>query len=84
MPPTAHAPASERARRVPRSARERIFTPFERLDDSLTEGAAGTGIGLGIARDLARLHGGNLVLVPTEAGACFEVTLTHPTPETAS
>lgn len=65
---------------VPRNARERIFTPFERLDDSLTEGAAGTGIGLGIARDLARLHGGDLVLVPTDRGACFELSLTHPDP----
>ncbi|MGK0362929.1 MAG: signal transduction histidine kinase, partial [Bradymonadia bacterium] len=51
---------------VPRGARERVFVPFERLDDSLSEGAAGTGIGLGIARDLARLHGGDLLLLPAE------------------
>lgn len=65
---------------VPRGARERIFLPFERLDDSLSD-SAGTGIGLGIARDLARLHGGDLVLVATERGACFELTLTHTDPE---
>lgn len=70
---------------VPRGARERVFVPFERLDDSLSEGAAGTGIGLGIARDLARLHGGDLLLLPTETGACFELTLAHPAdPESTS
>lgn len=66
---------------VPRGARDRVFVPFERLDDSLSEGAAGTGIGLGIARDLARLHGGDLVLLSTESGACFELTLVHAAPE---
>lgn len=69
---------------IPKAARERIFAPFERLDDSLSEGAAGTGIGLGIARDLARLHGGDLALVPTDTGACFELTLTHPTTEVSA
>lgn len=68
---------------VPRAARERIFLPFERLDDSLSD-SAGTGIGLGIARDLCRLHGGDLVIVPTERGACFEFTLSHTDPEAST
>jgi signal transduction histidine kinase len=59
---------------IPRGERERIFRPFHRLSDKLTEGVAGTGIGLAIARDLARLHGGDLVLVPAERGACFKLT----------
>ena len=35
-------------------------------------------IGLSIARDLARLHGGDLTLVPTDQGACFKIELHTP------
>lgn len=40
--------------------REVIFEAFERLRSDLTEGVSGTGIGLTISRELARLHGGTL------------------------
>ena len=61
---------------VPQRDRERIFTPYVRLDDSLTEGASGTGIGLGIARDLARRMGGDLVCTEADGGgALFIVTV---------
>ncbi len=62
------------------SARERhrIFEPFYRVSSALTDGVVGTGIGLAIARDLARLHGGDLHLDPTEVGARFRVTLQCP------
>ncbi len=55
--------------------RERIFAPYVRLDDSLTEGASGTGIGLGIARDLARRMGGDLVCADSKDGASFIITV---------
>lgn len=63
---------------IPAGKEEWIFQPFERLSDKLYD-AAGTGIGLNIARNLARLHGGDVV-VETKAegkkpGACFLVTL---------
>jgi len=54
---------------------KRIFEPFYRVSNRLTDGVAGTGIGLSIARDLARLHGGDLVLSPSAKGACFVLTL---------
>lgn len=60
---------------IPKLSREKIFEPFERGSDSLVEGVSGTGIGLSIARDLCRLHGGDLKLIDSEQGACFEVTL---------
>jgi len=60
---------------IVRAERQAIFTAFYRIQDSLTEGVSGTGIGLSIARDLARLHGGDLELVPSESGAHFVVRL---------
>ncbi|MFN3199329.1 MAG: sensor histidine kinase [Bradymonadia bacterium] len=70
---------------IPAQSRERIFDPFYRLDDRLTAQASGTGIGLTISRRLARLHGGDLVLldgaVDTHTGACFELTLHTPATE---
>ena len=60
---------------IPEREREAIFEPFYRIDDSPSEGVAGTGIGLSIARDLAQLHGGELTLEPAETGARFRVCL---------
>jgi len=60
---------------VPANFRDRVFEPFFRLGSAVSEGAAGTGIGLSIARNLARLHGGDLRLLPCDSGAAFEVTL---------
>lgn len=63
---------------IPQSARERIFRPFYRLSNKLTDGTAGTGIGLYIVRNLARLHGGGARVLPTSIGAEFEVRLHAP------
>ena len=60
---------------IPAGREEAVFEPFVRLSDRLTEGVSGTGIGLAIARELARLHGGELRLLATEVGACFELEL---------
>ncbi len=57
---------------------DRIFQPFYRTHSRITDGVTGTGIGLSIARDLARLHGGDLTLMPTDQGACFKIELHTP------
>lgn len=60
---------------------EQVFEPFVRLSHAIDEGASGTGIGLGIARELARAHGGDVVLdqgageASVLRGATFVVTL---------
>ena len=69
---------ADRGPGIPKGREDEIFRPFRRLSNRLTDGVTGTGIGLSIARDLAQLHGGDLRLVPSEEGACFEVELRTP------
>jgi signal transduction histidine kinase/type II secretory pathway pseudopilin PulG len=52
----------------------RIFQPFVRGATGLSD-ATGTGIGLSIARRLARLQGGDVVWVPSHTGATFRLIL---------
>jgi signal transduction histidine kinase len=63
---------------IPPREQRRIFEPFHRVSNKLTDGVAGTGIGLAIARDLARLHGGALTLESSGQGACFKLVLHAP------
>ena len=42
--------------------RERVFEPFIRLDESRQAASGHSGLGLAIARDVARAHGGDVVL----------------------
>ncbi len=69
---------ADRGPGIPPRQREKIFAPFYRLSNKLTDGVSGTGIGLSIARDLARLHGGDIKLLPAKIGAAFEVRLQTP------
>ncbi len=53
---------------IPRESREDVFKPFFRLDDSRNPNYAGAGLGLAIARDVARGHGGDILLDESASG----------------
>lgn len=58
---------------VPEEFRDRIFERFFRVPGQPQ--GSGLGLGLAIAREIVELHGGNLVLDPTEDGATFSLWL---------
>ena len=60
---------------IPASLQEAVFKPFFRARNDITEGVSGTGLGLAISREMARKHGGDLVLSESEKGALFILTL---------
>ena len=64
---------------VPEALRDILFEPFARLPGPAPEGARhGQGLGLSIARSLARAMGGDVVLLPPGvhgSGAVFRLTL---------
>lgn len=47
---------------IPQEERENAFRPFYRMDRSRNPDTGGTGLGLAIARDVVRVHGGDIVL----------------------
>ena len=47
---------------IPEDRREEAFRPFHRLDQGRNLQKGGVGLGLAIARDIARAHGGELTL----------------------
>jgi len=48
--------------------REDVFRPFHRLDEARNQDEGGAGLGLAIARDIARSHGGDITLTASPMG----------------
>ncbi len=72
---------------IPAADRERIFDRFYRHGSSRRRGAGGSGLGLSLAREIARAHGGDLILDPVPEGSAGRViafTLTLPLSAVAS
>ncbi len=55
---------------VPPEVRKNLFQPF-----FSTKGGRGTGLGLATSAKILKEHGGTLVLMPSERGACFRMLL---------
>ena len=53
---------------IPPELREEAFRPFRRLDEGRNLQTGGVGLGLSIARDIARAHGGDLLLTDSPQG----------------
>ena len=53
---------------IPEDRYEEAFKPFSRLDAARNQNKSGVGLGLALARDVARSHGGDVVLSPSGLG----------------
>jgi signal transduction histidine kinase len=60
---------------VPAAERAAIFQRFGRGDASRSRNTGGAGLGLPIARALARAHGGDITYLNAPVGAHFRVDL---------
>jgi signal transduction histidine kinase len=58
--------------------RDKIFDRFVRLDDSRSRLGGGTALGLPIAREIVRAHGGTLLVRDSTVGAAMCIRLPLP------
>jgi signal transduction histidine kinase len=66
----------DRGAGIPAKEAKTIFEPFHRLDDSLSSGIPGSGLGLTLARRMARADGGDVTYSPRAGGgSCFTLSI---------
>ncbi len=53
---------------IPEAERANVFRPFYRLDHARNQDEGNTGLGLAIARDIAKSHGGDITLGESSMG----------------
>jgi two-component system osmolarity sensor histidine kinase EnvZ len=69
---------------IPANRREEVFRPFHSLDNARNQNRKSTGLGLAIARDVIRGHGGEITLGDSALGglkALIEIPLAPSTAE---
>jgi two-component system, OmpR family, osmolarity sensor histidine kinase EnvZ len=67
---------------IPEDKREVVFRPFHSLDGARNQNTKSTGLGLAIARDIIRSHGGDIVLGQSALGGLKAVVRIPVTPST--
>ncbi|MGH3238045.1 MAG: ATP-binding protein, partial [Streptosporangiaceae bacterium] len=58
---------------IPPADLDRVFQPFQRLETSRNRETGGIGLGLSIARDILRAHGGDVTLANRPSGGAKAV-----------
>jgi two-component system, OmpR family, osmolarity sensor histidine kinase EnvZ len=53
---------------IPASERDNVFKPFYRIDKARNQDEGNSGLGMAIARDIAKSHGGNIALGQSSMG----------------
>jgi signal transduction histidine kinase len=69
---------ADRGPGIPETERDRIFKPFVRGEASRSKDSGGNGLGLSIARNIARAHGGELTLRCGRDGVGLEAVVSLP------
>ena len=63
---------------IPEQSREEVFRPFYRLEPSRSRDSGGSGLGLTVARTMARAHGGDVILSGRPGGGGLRATIVLP------
>ena len=67
---------ADRGPGIAEADREKVFAPFHRIEQSRSRETGGTGLGLALARDIVRGHGGDITLGDRDGGGLLaRVTL---------
>ncbi len=70
---------------IPADQMDKVFERFYRVKDDRTTDVVGTGLGLPLAREFARMHGGDITLDSiVNAGSTFTVTIPTRTSSTSA
>lgn len=76
LPQSVRLTVRDRGPGIPAAELPHLFKPFSRLSARPTGGESTVGLGLSLAHDLVRLHGGTItVTCPPEGGSVFAVEL---------
>ncbi len=76
---TVEIDVADRGPGIPAGEKEKVFEAFYRIDASRSRETGGTGLGLAVARSIARAHGGDVTLHDREGGGLV-ATLRLPRP----
>ena len=60
---------------IPKEDIDKVFNKFYRVEQSRSVNTGGTGLGLAIAKNIAMMHGGDIVVQSDLYGTIFDVTL---------